>query len=329
MSESRSPWNVLVPNWASLVVLVLVIVILIILIIPAITNSIHNSRRYQCAVNLKQIGEGSIRYEGGSRGPWPMAFTKDSVAWNDVGNTRTDQLAPTQKDDQAETAVGDKGDSIAVNSNTASLWWLMRSGIIDDPAVFICPETDDVVETVVTDLSSVRDFRGERFCSYSYQNTLRITNTAAGSRPYVLNSSAPSGLAVAADANPMRRDFWSGAPGGVAEGVTDRKLAKEPHLKFPDGPHDAGPVQGPWELNSPNHKFEGQYVLYRDGHVEWKTHPYCGMQFDNIWLRRRTDVEPAPGATDIELIRASNDEASYDGKSTLSGSVKTDSFLVP
>jgi hypothetical protein len=330
MSESRSSWNVLVPNWASLFALVFACGILAVLIFAAITSSIHDARRAQCAANLKQIGEAlsADAFEGSGRGPWPTAFTKDSVAWNDVGNTRTDQLNPTQKDAQAETEAGDKGAAIAVNSGTASLWLLMRSGIIDNPAVFICPETDHEVETDVADLSSVRDFRGERFCSYSYQNTLRITTTAAGPRPYILNSSAPSGLAVAADANPMRRDFWSGAPGGVAEGVTDRKLAKEPHLKFP-GNDDAGLVQRPWELNSPNHKFVGQNVLYRDGHVSFNNNPYCGIQYDNIWLRRRTDVEPAPGATDLELIRASNDEASYNGTSVLSKDNKNDSFLVP
>jgi prepilin-type processing-associated H-X9-DG protein len=133
----------------------------------------------------------------------------------------------------------------------------------------------------------------------------------------------------------MRRDFWSGAPGGVRNGVTDRMLAKKPTFEE-DVPEEGGAwnqqakfISQPWELNSPNHAFKGQNVLYLDGHVEWRSDPYSGTQYDNIWLRRRSDVTTPIDPKNIETLRAYNDEASYDGKSTLPEDSKDDSFLVP
>ena len=40
------------------------------------------------------------------------------------------------------------------------------------------------------------------------------------------------------------------------------------------------------EANSRNHQRNGQNVLYGDGHVEWQTNPFCGVQRDNIYARR-------------------------------------------
>jgi prepilin-type processing-associated H-X9-DG protein len=193
-----------------------------------------------------------------------------------------------------------------------------------------------------------RDFRGEGFCSYSYQNVLgRFALTAA--------CEAPDEVAVLADSNPMRRDFWSGpeeeaakkkprkAPGvepspppdtrgtiktRVRQGPTDRKLAEG--TKFIQTEATANwnaevtAIAHPWELNSPNHAFQGQNVLYLDGHVEWTVHPYCGPRMDNIWLRRRTDVARDPIFDQILNLREFNDPASYDGRTSLDVAEKED-----
>ncbi|MCX5682398.1 MAG: hypothetical protein NT049_01775 [Planctomycetota bacterium] len=179
------------------------------------------------------------------------------------------------------------------------------------------------------DYTAVRDFRGESYCTYSYQNLLgqyKLTQTTAR---------ISTQYAVAADANPMRRDFWSGAPGGVRNGVTDKMLARKPTF-YEDSRDDVAAwnqqvkfISQPWELNSPNHAFKGQNVLYLDGHVEWRSDPYSGTQYDNIWLRRKTDVTVPIDPKNIETLRAYNDETSYDGKSTLPENSIDDSFLVP
>jgi hypothetical protein len=53
------------------------------------------------------------------------------------------------------------------------------------------------------------------------------------------------------------------------------------------------------------------------------------VNWDNIWLRRRTDVTVAIDPQNIDTLRAYNDEASYNGQSTLDPKSEDDSFLVP
>jgi len=274
----------------------------------------------QCANNLSQIGKALQAWAVDHRTTYPDAFSEQSNRWDDVGNTRTDQWNPVENGGKPpESHPGDNGKPI--QSNTANLWRLIAAALCENPAGFICPSTKDTPETMMEDFSKVRDFRGETFCSYSYQNVLG---------PYRLKQYGRPNFAIASDSSPMRRDFWSGAPGGgVPNGVTDKKLAEKPSFEVEEWISQAGPIQNPWELNSPNHNFKGQNVLYLDGHVEWQSNPYCGIKCDNIWLRRRADVTGKPDPKDIESLRAYNDVTSYDGTSTLPADSREDSFLVP
>ena len=40
--------------------------------------------------------------------------------------------------------------------------------------------------------------------------------------------------------------------------------------------------------NSTNHDGDGQNVLYGDGHVEFQSNPFVGVQRDNIYARRKS-----------------------------------------
>lgn len=46
----------------------------------------------------------------------------------------------------------------------------------------------------------------------------------------------------------------------------------------PDAPRDQI-----HQINSLNHSGDGQNILYGDGHVEFNTTPYAGVQRDNIY----------------------------------------------
>ena len=308
------------------VIVVLVFLgILICLMLPVIHFPRSYAPRARCRNNLRQIGIAMQTWATGHRQSWPDVFVDESTHWNDVGNTRTDEWDPVvDEGEPADVQAGDNGEP--VQSNTANFWHLIvYAGLTVD--VFLCPDAGHLRDETVIRLDAVRDFRGETFCPYSYQNVLgpyNLTQTAADH---------PSSLAVVADASPMRRDFWAGAPDGVPIGATNLKLAERPQFEEDE---DADPwnrhvrfIRHPWELNSPNHGFAGQNVLYLDGHVEWRTNPYCGPNWDNIWLRRRTDVDVQVNPEDIETIRPYNDVTSYDGTSTLPPDSKDDSFLVP
>ena len=282
--------------------------------------------RAKCTNNLSQIGKAMQIYASAHRQTWPDVFTEESTAWDDVGNTRSDEWDPvTGKGEPPKASPGDNSEP--VQSNTANLWLIVaETGM--SPEIFICPGTNQKPDVLVTDLKSVRDFRGETFVSYSFQNVLgeyRLTST----------SGRASSMAVAADANPMRRDFrTSGIGEKKREGVTDAYLADKPEFVgyeeyIAAWNKEAGSVAGAWELNSPNHGFKGQNVLYLDGHVVWTIHPYSGPNWDNIWLARKPEDGWEINENKIGTLRHSNDPASYNGRFTLPADSTGDSFLVP
>jgi prepilin-type processing-associated H-X9-DG protein len=302
------------------------VAILAFMVYYASEDALEFNNRTPCGNNLKQIGYACQQWTMSHGKAWPDDEGGDR--WDKVGNTRTDAWSPTRNTGKPP-AVEAADNGLPIQSNTAPFWRLVSSAGFE-PCVFVCPSVRDPRDMKFEKAcSQLRDFRGETFVSYSYQNMLgqfKLYNTTAR---------ISTQYAVAADANPMRRDFWSGAPGGVRNGVTDRMLAKKPTFEE-DIPEEGEAwnqqvkfISQPWELSSPNHAFKGQNVLYLDGHVEWRTNPYCGTQYDNIWLRRRTDVATPVDPKNIETLRAYNDETSYDGKSTLPENSNDDSFLVP
>lgn len=317
------------PNLGCIIIAIVSLVLLALVLMPTLLCLPEDARRTACASNLKQIGTVCQIWATTNRRCWPDVFGQDSKHWNEIGNTRGDAWSPAYDEGEPPGQEPEDNNVEAVESNTANFWALIaKQGLA--PSVFVCPFTDHRCDAEKrTDLDNLRDFRGETFVSYSYQNLLgpyELTRMSAG--PNFTH------LAVAADANPMRRDFWSGAPGGgVPVGATNKKLAERPLFKDAEETQawnrSTKFIRHPWELNSPNHDFKGQNVLFLDGHVEWTYHPYCGPNWDNIWLRRRTDVSAEIDPNNIETLRAYNDETSYNGTSTLPENSQDDSFLVP
>lgn len=317
-----------------LLVVITIIGLLAGMLIPAVMGALDEANKSACGSNLKQIGTACSTYASSHKQKWPDVYSPGdagSTNWDKVGASRpADQVLPGAEPAVAVEPVNTPG---PLNSNLANFWVLIaNAGMTVD--IFLCPSAGHRRDATVTDAKKVRDFRGMEYCSYSYQNVLG---------PYTLTTTSASQstqMAVASDANPMRGDFWSQAPGDKlsGEGVTDKYFAD--NKKFvetdetrPWNEKEEETVKGAWQLNSPNHKFKGQNVLYLDGHVEFKEHPYCGTKFDNIWLGRdptattTTPIDPNDLAT---VSQYDADGASYkDATSKLSSGNNDDSFLVP
>ena len=311
-----------------LLVVIMIIGMLIGILLPAVFDALDRARITQCSSNLSQIGKACNTYASANRQRWPDVYVTASKNWDKVGDTRDDQWFPDPP--TTPTEPGDNGNDI--NSNTACLWALIVSASMS-PEVFICPAQGlHSAETRVTEdmYTKLRDFVNEYAVSYSYQNqlgTYRLTST----------SGRASSMAVAADANPQRRDFFNATTATVtklgSDGLTDLALdtmrfqGEEEHIQEWNKTL-TGNITDVWELNSPNHKFRGQNVLYLDGHVAWWTHPYAGPNWDNIWIARESVGSPtALDPNELTTLQQYNDDGSYDG--TTEATPTGDSFLVP
>jgi prepilin-type N-terminal cleavage/methylation domain-containing protein/prepilin-type processing-associated H-X9-DG protein len=314
-----------------LLVVITIIGMLIAILLPAVFGALESARKAQCAANLKQIGTACQAYAAGHRQIWPNGFTRDSEHWGaPAGGTTAPDIGDSRGSDRTQDDPGKK-----MNSNTGSLWALIKSGLCENTGVFVCPSSGNIVDSSVADPSNtnVRDFDSSNNISYSYQNVFQGngSGTNSGGRGYTLTSASSPNLAVAADCNPQRPD-WTTVVNDYKAKTSNPTLGKFEHPGWTTLP------LGDCDLNSPNHNFKGQNVLYLDGHVEFQDNPYCGAGFDNIWTAQRghssiSGTPPTGGTTlnpdDVATMQPYTDAGSYDGNSALVPGLRTDSFLVP
>ncbi len=154
------------------------------------------------------------------------------------------------------------------NDVSAALFLLLRTQDIT-PEVFTCPRSTQEKwdfgggDKTAMNWSNWPGMDGVRkHLSYSFANP--YPDAGAVELGYKLNNSLGAEFAFAADKNPGARDSTSGVLA-----VTSTSNARD--MK-----------QG----NSRNHDGDGQNVLYGDGHVDFQSNPFVGVERDNIYTRR-------------------------------------------
>ena len=277
-----------------LLVLLAILVVLSSIFVPFLLRSREADRRVRCTDNLRVIQNALKTYATANGNNLPRVTYEPS-------RNPTGYVAYTGAESPDPFA---RGSNVRANDVTASLWLLVRAGLVP-PMRFVCPSSGDRPDPALSAGRAVRpeersNFSGAAHLSYSYASPF---SAAPG---YRLNTDLLKfDFAVLGDKNP-------GTGGG--DDVTAPA-------------HDADPFELA-HANSNNHGGSGQNMLYADGHVQFQSTPYAGVGEgalrDNFYTALSTTPlpeggEPAPGAA------AANGFVARDIGPAWAG----DSYLVP
>jgi len=259
-----------------LLVVIGIIALLIAILLPSLNRARETANRVKCASNLKSIGQALLLYSNENKGIYPRTIYFVGTGTNaPTWFTGEDSGGAFRTGAGADPGTYAGTDRPHNNDVTAALYLLLSTQDIT-AEVFICPSSNDDAYTFgggVQTAQNHSNFPGNGNLSYSYQNPYPDTN--AVSTGFKLNNSLSAEFAVAADKNP-----------GIATGavtlvnVTSSSSAKDMRL-----------------ANSKNHDGDGQNVLYGDGHVDFMTNPFSGVQRDNIYARRANSTGLASNTT--------------------------------
>jgi len=219
--------------------------------LPTSRRAREVDKRIACARNLSQIGRAILLYSNENKGLYPRTYyVKDN--------------APSLEGQGKSTANDPFGGAGLkapfVNNVPEALFLLLRTEDITSP-VFVCPSSaakPDLYGGGTNTPMNQIDFGDiQKNLSYSYTNPYPDENALASG--FAMKQGLDPEFAVLADINPG-----------------NSILTK---LKF-DSPMDQLRLG-----NSPNHQGDGQNVLYGDGHVEFQSSVFVGVNRDNIYTR--------------------------------------------
>ena len=248
-----------------LLVVIGIIGVLAAMLLPALTAARESANRVACKSNMSNMGKALKTYSTNNRnGLYPNLYSKagtDGASGETWGSDLAEEEGFILPGDQDRDDDGSAGkamvDVVPMESNLHCLWMLVREGSCTE-AIFNCPSDNEQTKTATATAKDWWNFQNLTDCSYSYQNQLgKPTRDNVGAE-----------VAVAADKSPRRQDVRTQFPPGVSEDKEEEWF----------------------NWNSPNHGYDGQNVLYGDGHVAFMDSPFCGKTSNNIWIPEKWDT---------------------------------------
>jgi len=268
-----------------LLVVIGIIALLISILLPSLNRARETANRVKCASNLRQIGQALLLYSNENKGAYPRTMYA-------AGSANT--FGTGSGSEPFNYAAGSRPYE---NDVTAPLYLLLRTQEITSE-VFTCPSSNAEKwdfgggsNTALNWVNWQTTAGVQKGLSYSYQNPYPDSTAVSGG--FKLNNSITAEFAVASDINPGSPSVGGGTNDNVLV-VASTSSAKEMKMG-----------------NSNNHDEDGQNVLYGDGHVEFQSNPFCGVQRDNIFARRLNDTGFASNTTQSMAANAAYG-SSYD-----------------
>jgi len=171
-----------------------------------------------------------------------------------------------------------------VNGHLGDMTLLLSKGYVRDPNVYECPSAS-------WEAQSIKVEQGQIFT---------IGTVAGGGYTYTASWSNPVGTVLGASPafsyDNQKRDDSPPMVAVMADrnyGMDDDYYAEDSNYRWSTNVVWETPVNlgdSPWDANSQNHNYEGENVLYVDGHVAWTSTPLAGYQGENIYFWDATSI---------------------------------------
>lgn len=310
-----------------LLVVVAIIALLISILLPSLSRARELAKRAVCSSNLRGIGQSqhiyaNDNYEWFSQHYYEPTYTQTVPA---VGGVDYVGMLGTTGSLSIRDATS-PSTSPEASHPSRSLFLLIISGQ-STAGQFVCPSSSDEQDDMRNqgsdnqtggDSEAARpgysrfDFKGYTRLSYAYQ----VPYGRKAKPRETLDQRMP----LSADKGPYYQASSSGATGTTGSIPDERSTSVSPPNWSDSGPALLKKSNEEWRpYNAVNHNFEGQNILFVDGHVDFERKPIAGVFNDNIYT-----------ATDsYDDIPRSYIGVVDDGSQGLTPLNNTDSLMVP